>query len=100
MLAPVTANRCWPVTGGTVQIPLNDLGPRVEGTVIRLGYSARYATKITLWMADRPTDIELRPGIGKIFLPAVAGADRVTVLDLPAGVCLGDITPGRAVPRP
>ncbi|MGN9783742.1 hypothetical protein ACTMTF_20070 [Nonomuraea sp. ZG12] len=99
-LAPRTLDRCWPVTGGTVQVPLDNSARRPAGTLVRLDYSAKADTRVTLWMADRPTDVELRTGVGKIFLLAVPGADRITVPDVPPGVCVGTVTPGQAVPRP
>jgi hypothetical protein len=99
-LAPATEDRCWPVTAGTVQVPVDNRVSRVEGTLVRLGYAARADTKITLWMGDRPTDVELRAGLGQVFMVATPGADRIVVQDMPDGVCLGDVKPGRAVPRP
>ncbi|TDD10285.1 hypothetical protein E1292_08360 [Nonomuraea deserti] len=99
-LAPRTRDRCWPVTGGTVQVPLDNRVTRAEGTLVRLGYAARADTKVTLWMADRATDVALRAGLGRVFVLAEPGADRIVVDDLPPGVCIGDVTPGQAVPRP
>ncbi|WP_188191326.1 hypothetical protein [Nonomuraea sp. SYSU D8015] len=99
-LAPATSDRCWPITGGTVQVPLDNRVSRVEGTLVRLGYAARADTKITLWMGDRATDVKLRAGLGQVFMVATPGADRIVVHDMPEGVCLGDVKPGRAVPRP
>ncbi|MFI7698012.1 hypothetical protein [Nonomuraea sp. NPDC049480] len=99
-LIPNTRDRCWPVTNGTVQVPLDNRVSRVEGTLVRLGYAARADTKITLWMGDRATDVELRAGLGKVFMLAEPGADRIVVQDVPQGVCVGDVTPGQAVPRP
>jgi hypothetical protein len=88
------------VTGGTVQVPLDNSARRPAGTLVRLDYSAKADTKVTLWMAERPTDVELRTGVGKIFVLAEPGADRITVPDVPPGVCVGTVTPGQAVPRP
>jgi hypothetical protein len=99
-LVPRTLDRCWPVTGGTVQVPLDNSARRPAGTLVRLDYSAKADTKVTLWMAERPTDVELRTGVGKIFVLAEPGADRITVPDVPPGVCVGTVTPGQAVPRP
>ncbi|MFG1703644.1 hypothetical protein ACFLIM_10660 [Nonomuraea sp. M3C6] len=99
-LAPSTRDGCWPVTGGTVQVPLDNRVSRVEGTLVRLGYAARSDTKLTMWMADRATDVELRAGLGKVFMLAAPGADRIVVHDVPPGVCVGAVTPGQAVPRP
>jgi hypothetical protein len=99
-LAPRTRDRCWPVTGGTVQVPLDNRVTRAEGTLVRLGYAARADTKVTLWMADRATDVALRAGLGRVFVLAEPGADRIVINDLPPGVCVGDVTPGQAVPRP
>ncbi|MFI9589200.1 hypothetical protein [Nonomuraea sp. NPDC052265] len=99
-LVPATKDRCWPVTGGTVQVPLDNRVTRVEGTLVRLGYAARADTTVTLWMGDRATDMKLRAGFGKVFLLAAPGADRIVVHDVPPGLCLGDVTPGQAVPRP
>ncbi|WP_049570192.1 hypothetical protein [Nonomuraea sp. SBT364] len=99
-LAPRTPDGCWPVTGGTVQVPLAATPPRVEGTLIRLGYAARADAKVTMWMADRPVDVELRAGLGEVFMLAVPGADRIVLPDLPPGVCVGAVTPGQAVPAP
>ncbi|MFB4288209.1 hypothetical protein ACBI99_11255 [Nonomuraea sp. ATR24] len=97
-LAPRTPDGCWPATGGTVQVPLAASPPRVEGTLIRLGYSARADTEVTLWMGDRPVDVKLRAGLGKVFMVAEPGADRIVLPDLPPGVCVGAVTPGQAVP--
>ncbi len=99
-LVPRTLDRCWPVTGGTAQVPLNSHVRHPEGTLVSLDYVARKAARITLWMADRPADVELRAGRGKIFMLAVPGADRITVPDVPPGVCVGTVTPGQAVPLP
>ncbi|WP_336207858.1 hypothetical protein [Nonomuraea sp. LPB2021202275-12-8] len=99
-LQPRTQDGCWPVTGGTVTVPLANSVERVEGTLVRLGYAARSDVKVTLWMADRPVDVELRAGMGQIFMLAVPGADRIVVPDVPAGVCVGAVTPGQAVPQP
>ncbi|NUO96734.1 MAG: hypothetical protein HOV96_32095 [Nonomuraea sp.] len=99
-LVPATKDRCWPATGGTVQVPLDNRATRLEGTLVRLGYAARTATPVTLWMGDRAVDLTLREGFGKIFMLAVPGADRIVVHDLPPGLCLGDVTPGQAVPSP
>ncbi|MEV4171783.1 hypothetical protein [Nonomuraea sp. NPDC049709] len=99
-LAPTTKDRCWPVTGGTVQVPLDNRARRVEGTLVRLGYAARTDAEVTLWMGERATDVRLRAGLGQVFLLAVPGADRIVVQDVPKGVCFGDVTPGQAVPRP
>lgn len=99
-LAPRTPDRCWPVTGGTVLVPLDTSARHPAGTLVRLDYSAKADTKVTLWMAERPADVELRTGVGKIFVLAEPGADRITVPDVPPGVCLGTVTPGQAVPRP
>lgn len=99
-LAPATADRCWPVTGGTVVVPVDNRVSRPEGTLVRLGYGARADSRVTLWMGDRATDMKLRQGLGQVFMLAVPGADRITVHDVPSGVCFGDVTPGQAVPRP
>ncbi|MGW4403076.1 hypothetical protein ACWEJ6_03560 [Nonomuraea sp. NPDC004702] len=99
-LVPTTRDRCWPVTGGTVQVPLDNRVTRIEGTLVRLGYAARSDTTVTLWMGDRATDVKLRAGFGRVFVLAVPGADRIVVHDVPPGLCLGDVTPGQAVPRP
>ncbi|MER6577218.1 hypothetical protein [Nonomuraea sp. NPDC001023] len=99
-LVPTTRDRCWPVTGGTVQVPLDNRVTRVEGTLVRLGYAARSDTTVTLWMGDRATDMKLRAGFGRVFVLAVPDADRIVVHDVPPGLCLGDVTPGQAVPRP
>lgn len=99
-LVPVTKDRCWPATAGTVQVPLDNRVTRPEGTLVRLGYAARTKTRVTLWMGDRAVDLTLHEGFGRIFMLAVPGADRIVVHDLPSGLCLGDVTPGQAVPRP
>lgn len=99
-LAPATRDRCWPVTGGTVQVPLDNRASHMEGTLVRLGYAARSDATVTLWMGDRATDMTLRAGLGKVFMLATPGADRIVVHDVPPGVCFGDVTPGQAVPRP
>ncbi|NUR91704.1 MAG: hypothetical protein HOY71_47160 [Nonomuraea sp.] len=99
-LVPVTKNRCWPATAGTVQVPLDNRAVRPEGTLVRLGYAAPAKTPVTLWMGDRAVDLTLHEGFGRIFVLAVPGADRIVVHDAPPGLCLGDVTPGQAVPRP
>jgi hypothetical protein len=99
-LVPTTRDRCWPVTNGTVQVPLDNRDSRMEGILVRLGYAARANTTVTLWMGDRATDVELRAGLGRVFMLAAPGADRIVVQDMPPGVCIGDVTPGQAVPRP
>jgi len=99
-LAPRTRDGCWPVTAGTVTVPLDSTVRHPEGTLVRLGYAAVSDTRITLWQADRPADVALRAGLGQIFLVATPGADRITVPDVPPGVCVGAVTPGRAVPKP
>ncbi|TMR21073.1 hypothetical protein ETD86_16505 [Nonomuraea turkmeniaca] len=99
-LVPTTRDRCWPASQGTLQVPLDNRVSRVEGTLVKLGYAASADTKITFWMGDQATDVQLRAGLGKVFMLAVPGADRIVVHDLPPGVCIGDVTPGQAVPRP
>ncbi|NUR82695.1 MAG: hypothetical protein HOY71_01255 [Nonomuraea sp.] len=99
-LVPRTANRCWPVVAGTAQVPLDNHATYPEGTLIRVAYAAQADTRVTFWMGDRATDVALKGGFGEVFLRAVPGADRIVAADLPRGLCIGDVTPGRAVPKP
>ncbi|MFI6320318.1 hypothetical protein ACIBG8_22480 [Nonomuraea sp. NPDC050556] len=93
-----TMDRCWPSLGGQTGVPLFNTAPKREGTLVRIGYSARSDTTVTLWIGDRPTDLALKSGIGKIFLKVPDNLDKVVLAG--TGFCAGDVTVGLAVPRP
>ncbi|MCC5579828.1 hypothetical protein IMZ11_29805 [Microtetraspora sp. AC03309] len=99
---PTTPDGCWPTSGAAVEVPIRRTSAPVTGTLVRLGYASRVPVKVTLWIGDRSTGLNLREGFGKMFFLVPPGTDRVLITDVPAGsgFCTGDVTAGEAVPAP
>jgi hypothetical protein len=97
-IRPSTPDGCWPVAGGTVEVPMPRVGESLEGTLVRVDYSSQASPQVTVWTGEKAMDVRLRSGFGRFFLVAEPGADRLVLPRVPSGVCVGAVTPGRAVP--
>jgi hypothetical protein len=98
--APLPGLCGWTAKSGQIAVPLTE--PAYAWTwAVRVGYLADRDTQATIVLGKDRQQVQLRKGLGEVYLHMVGGGNEVLVEDMKPGanVCVGDVQVGNPAPK-